>query len=58
MDVAVDQAGSTVALDRSITVAPRRRRDSHRGDAVVLHPEGDVLPVRFGEAVEEPSRLT
>jgi len=57
MDVAVDQAGQHRGVRQVDQARARRRRDSHRGDAVVLDPEGDVLPVRFGEAVEEPPRL-
>src|SRR5882672_3898629 len=57
MDVAVDQAGQHRGVRQVDHARARRWRDSHRGDAVVLDPEGDVLLVRFGEAVEEPPRL-
>ena len=55
--VAVDQARQHRRVGKIDDARPRRDGDVRRGNAVVLDLQRDVLFVRFGETVEEPSRL-
>src|SRR5262249_43394105 len=55
VDVGVDQAGEHRRAGEIDHRGAGRSGYAHGGDSVVLDPEGDVLLVRFGEAVEEAS---
>ena len=57
VDVAVDQARQDGRVREVDDLRARGNGAADGGDTVVLDLQGDVLPVRLGEAVEEAACL-